>query len=367
MLRLSSSLLLLALLLGLTACAPSLHKPAPVTDISSKSEYATASSQNRNASASKSAPAQDWRPDLYIVKKGDTLYSIGLEHGFDYREIAQDNQIEAPYVIKIGQGLKLKNLKGKEKTLVSDGKTDGKKLDGKKADANLEGGAVTRPLEADGAAPQGHMLNEAINGKPLADDSKPMAANNANGANNKDNKLTTAPAATTGAATSPVGGTTGDAPAANTGADINDKLAPQSRNTPRVASNSTVAASSNDWSWPTKGKVINPFSEGSSAKGIDIEGVLGQEVNAAANGKVIYNGGDLRGYGNMVIIKHDKDLLSVYAHNSKTLVKEGQMITKGQKIAEMGSSGTDKVKLHFEIRFQGKSVDPIKYLGNLVQ
>jgi lipoprotein NlpD len=117
------------------------------------------------------------------------------------------------------------------------------------------------------------------------------------------------------------------------------------------------------WGWPAKGKVVAGFNDAASAKGIDIAGVQGQDVLAAAPGKVIYSGADLRGYGKLVIIKHNKTYLSVYAHNNLILVREGQQVVKGQKIAEMGSSDTDKVKLHFEIRRQGKSVDPAKYLA----
>ena len=106
---------------------------------------------------------------------------------------------------------------------------------------------------------------------------------------------------------------------------------------------------------------IANFNEASN-KGIDIAGIAGQAVNAAAPGKVIYSGSDLRGYGKLVIIKHNATYLSVYAHNSLILVKEGQPIARGQKIAEMGNSDSNSVKLHFEIRRQGKSVDPSKYL-----
>ena len=106
------------------------------------------------------------------------------------------------------------------------------------------------------------------------------------------------------------------------------------------------------------------FNE-SSNKGVDIAGTLGQPVNAAAPGRVIYSGSDLRGYGKLVIIKHNPNYLSVYAHNNQILVKEGQQITLGQKIAEMGSTDSNIVKLHFEIRRQGKSVDPLKYLTAL--
>ncbi|HYD34168.1 MAG TPA: peptidoglycan DD-metalloendopeptidase family protein, partial [Methylophilaceae bacterium] len=131
------------------------------------------------------------------------------------------------------------------------------------------------------------------------------------------------------------------------------------------ATEGTAATGAGEWLWPTQGKVIKGFSETGSARGIDIAGTMGQPVVAAGPGKVIYSGADLRGYGKLVIIKHDSSLLSVYAHNSKILVKEGQQVAKGQKIAEMGNTDTDQVKLHFEIRQQGKSVDPMNYLtGN---
>ena len=117
-----------------------------------------------------------------------------------------------------------------------------------------------------------------------------------------------------------------------------------------------------EWSWPTKGKVITNFNEISN-KGIDIAGTSGQAVNAAAPGKVIYSGSDLRGYGKLIIIKHNSTYLSVYAHNSQILAKEGQQVNRGQKIAEMGNTDSNVVILHFEIRRLGKSMDPSKYLS----
>lgn len=117
------------------------------------------------------------------------------------------------------------------------------------------------------------------------------------------------------------------------------------------------------WRWPTNGKVIKRFSAiGSGNKGIDISGIFGQSVKAASNGKVVYSGSGLLGYGQLIIIKHNETYLSAYAHNRKLLVTEGDWVRVGQMIAEMGKTGADRAKLHFEIRRYGKPVDPLKYL-----
>lgn len=113
-------------------------------------------------------------------------------------------------------------------------------------------------------------------------------------------------------------------------------------------------------SWPAKGKVSDDFSE--KTKGIDIAGKLGEPVTAASDGKVVYAGNSLRGYGNLVIIKHDNTYLTAYAHNRTLLVKEGDTVKRGQKIAEMGDTDTNAVKLHFELRVNGKPVNPTPYL-----
>ncbi|KKN91064.1 hypothetical protein LCGC14_0222660 [marine sediment metagenome] len=127
-----------------------------------------------------------------------------------------------------------------------------------------------------------------------------------------------------------------------------------------------VPASVAGWDWPAQGPLIARFqSDGSLNKGIDIAGNLGQPVKAAAAGAVVYAGQGLIGYGEMLIIKHDGTYLSAYAHNNRLLVKEGDQVKLGQTVAEMGSSGTDRVKLHFEIRRSGKPVDPLSYLPRL--
>lgn len=116
------------------------------------------------------------------------------------------------------------------------------------------------------------------------------------------------------------------------------------------------------WIWPTAGPVIRGFSPGAANPGIDIAGEPGQTVKSAADGRVVYSGDGLRGYGQLIIVKHNEMYLSAYAHNRKLLVSEGERVRRGQPIAEMGSTGTDRVKLHFEIRKQGTAVNPLQYL-----
>ena len=307
--------------LFLAACAGQPPSKAPVYENSAP--VAEKSSKAKIVKSSKKANGKDWRPDTYTVKKGDTLYSIGLEFGYDYKEIAQNNNINAPYNIRVGQQL---SLKPKEKTA-----SPAKSVSAENDDV------VIKPLNNDGADVQAQNTPSTTAANPPTLNS-PKATREAysdqayNAANSADSKTTEV------------------------------KSEAKSTESKPLATGGEEAI---DWTWPTKGKVTNGFSEGASAKGIDIEGKLGQEINAAGPGKVIYSGSDLRGYGNLVIVKHNKDYLSVYAHSSKILVKEGQSIAKGQKIAEMGSSGTDIVKLHFEIRYQGKSVDPTKFLSAL--
>jgi len=135
-----------------------------------------------------------------------------------------------------------------------------------------------------------------------------------------------------------------------------------SRNSHNTPEKSAIAVET-DWKWPSNGRLIGYFSTKKPvSKGIDIAGSLGESVLAAAAGTVVYAGQGLRGYGNLVIIKHDDTYLSAYAHSSRILVREQEVVKAGQKIAEIGSTGTDKVKLHFEIRRNGKPVDPLRYL-----
>ncbi|RYE37325.1 MAG: LysM peptidoglycan-binding domain-containing protein [Sphingobacteriales bacterium] len=136
----------------------------------------------------------------------------------------------------------------------------------------------------------------------------------------------------------------------------------KSPNSSSLSTNSD-SQSSPKWQWPSYGKLIAPFQGDLGInKGIDLSGKLGEPVLAAASGRVVYAGSGLSGYGNLLIIKHNETFLSAYAHNDEISVKEGDLVKAGQRIADMGSSGTDRVKLHFEIRSEGSPVDPLKYL-----
>ncbi|MFJ4346891.1 peptidoglycan DD-metalloendopeptidase family protein [Pseudomonas sp. NPDC089401] len=224
----------------------------------------------------------------YVVKPGDTLFSIAFRYGWDYKELAARNGIPAPYTIRPGQAIRFNSGSTGSTTVVSSPSSSSKTT------------VIRRPVGAPITPP-------ANGGKPTP--TTPAAPATA---------VTTVPAAERA-----VGG----------------------------------------WTWPANGVLIGKFaSNGSLNKGIDIAGDLGQPVFAASDGAVVYAGSGLRGYGELIIIKHSDTYVSAYGHNRRLLVREGQQVKAGQSIAEMGSTGTDRVKLHFEIRRQGKPVDPLQFL-----
>jgi len=271
---------------------------------------------------------KDWRPDSYIVKKGDTLFGIGLEFGYDYKEIAAANNIAPPYPIKIGQKLSFSNLNSSLNTKPVTAETQPTTTDN-------EDSVIVSPIKTD---PAGTPTSTAVKpGESVVTPvlTEPKAIREPYSLEALNRKTTEVKVAEAKA----------------TEVKINEPK-PDAK---------PIDEEDLSWTWPTQGSVIENFNEVSN-KGIDISGSTGQSVNAASSGKVIYTGSDLRGYGKLVIIKHNKTFLSVYAHNSKIVAKEGQAVTAGQKIAEMGNTDANTVKLHFEIRRQGKSVDPTKYL-----
>ena len=291
------------------ACAS--HPPAPVVE---RGAPAAATPLAKQAAA---VSAMGEGRVLYTVKKGDTLYSIALEHGCDYKDIVAWNSIENPNRIQVGQQLRVTPPEGDTPVAVVKPIVTAAPVAAKPAGANTEmykrepkGGKVAYSEEA-----LARMREPALAPEPQAE--KPS-----------------------------------EKPAVSV-----EKPAVM----PAPAGDDAI-----DWAWPAPGKTLTSFVEGGagkeSNKGIDIDGKAGEPVQAAAAGKVVYVGSGLRGYGNLVIVRHNAAYLSAYAHNSKILVKEGQAVTKGQKIAEIGSSDADQAKLHFEIRHQGKPVDPLSYL-----
>jgi lipoprotein NlpD len=236
------------------------------------------------------------KPGYYTVKRGDTLYNIGLENGQGYRDIARWNGLDNPNLIEVGQVLRVV------------------------PPASEAQAATTRPVAAGGR----------VDVRPLP----------------------TAPVSS-GAAALPA--VTADAAAAPAAPAV---AAPAAPATPSAVAEGEDGVS---WSWPSGGPVVAAFEE-NKTKGLAISGKAGDPVLAAADGRVVYAGSGLRGYGNLVIVKHNALFLSAYAHNQTLLVKEDQVVRRGQKIAEMGSTDAERVQLHFEIRRQGKPIDPARLL-----
>lgn len=288
---------------------------APVVERSSE-----ATSEAARTEAVKTAKPADTR-GTYVVKKGDTLYRIALDHGQSYSDIVAWNNLKNPNDIKVDQVLRVAPPESAVQTgSVNPGNA-------------VEVHTLTTPAVPNKAGPRGD--KKAYSEANLADLQKAEGP-------------VMAPAAP--AAVSPVAAPVIREPAP-TGVAAASK----------PAEGAAPESDAIDWMWPAEGKVIANFDEAKN-KGLDISGKLGQAVLAAGAGKVMYAGSGIRGYGNLVIIKHSSNLLSAYAHNKSILVKEGDSIAKGQKIAEMGNSDSDSVKLHFEIRQQGKPVDPSKFL-----
>lgn len=301
----------------LAGCAT--NQPAPVIERAPQSKKPVPAA--KAPPAKKVVPGEkDWRPDSYTVKKGDTLYGIGLEFGYDYKEIAQWNNINPPYTIYVGRILKLKETKAIEAA----------------APASAEVAVVT-PIKTE------PVIAKQIGEPPLKTEPKAIKEPYSEQAMAVPPPKPVEKAETP----KPVEPAKAEAPSEK----------PAEKSVPVAADDEAM-----EWSWPAQGKLGAGFNEAAGSKGVDILGQPGQPVLAAAPGKVVYSGSGLRGYGKLVIIKHNKTYLSAYAHNSQILVKEGQDIARGQKVAEMGNTDTDKVKLHFEIRKLGKPVDPARHL-----
>ena len=290
-----------------------------VSDCTSSGAINVPRNPNTNAPDYSQIQKGSYKGNTYKVNKGDTMFLIAYLSGMDVKELAALNNMSEPYSLSVGQTLKISNCTTKTITT-----TVPVKENVNTAAATPAEPAVTYTPGANGTqiGSDGSIIGPIKSGAgvPSATPSVPVATQ-----------------------------TTSQPANVNTTADNANVVAP-------IASN--VA-----WQWPTSGNVIQGFSNSDGGnKGIDISGSRGQAVKAAASGRVVYAGNALRGYGNLIIIKHNDDFLSAYAHNDKILVSDQQEVKAGQEIAKMGSSGTNNVKLHFEIRYKGKSVDPTRYL-----
>lgn len=256
------------------------------------------------SSAKKSLKSVQKMPDVHEVVKGETLYAIAWRYGKDYRVLAKSNGIDQRYRIYPGQKLHL-NAGSKQHKKTTHKPSKKSSNTGSKNDASLNK-KVNAPL------------NETVS----------------SAGNVSRRKVSRA-----------------------------DKKMARSKKATKPSLKETSKSTEIGWQWPVSGQIIKRFSTaGALSKGIDFGGELGEPVRAAAAGKVVYSGTGLRGYGKLLIVKHNEKYLSAYAHNRKLLVKEGATVKAGQKIAEMGDSGAQDVRLHFEIRFDGKPVDPILFL-----
>jgi len=297
-----------------TGCAT--RAPAPVDD---RRPAPAAQPKPPVLQAAPPAGSAAARPGHYTVKRGDTLYSIALEHGADHRELALWNKLEDPSRIRVGQELRVAAAEDRGAVQVGS--------------ARLPGEVEARPIGSTAGTAQPVAQEGGMKTSPKALRLPYSEQNLASLARPDARPEAVKPAAA--AAPAPAG--------------VPPSAAPER------------AADSINFIWPAKGRVVTGFSEPRS-KGVDIAGNMGDPVVAAAAGRVIYVGSGIPGLGKFIVVRHENGFNTVYAHNREILVKMDQNLARGQKIAELGNSDADAPKLHFQIRKFGTPLDPMKYL-----
>ena len=239
-------------------------------------------------------------PDVYTVKQGETIFSISIKCGVDYKILANANGIKSPYFVKKGDQLRFDIIQNQVEEKASESESEVVEISTYNEDIIIEQDASPELILGDPIEVKGPKAYKEVYSKKTL------------------------------------------------------------KNTKKVISNQNYKK----WGWPTDGQPINAFNPSSEKKGVDFLGAPGQQIRSIAKGRVIYAGDELEGYGRMTIIKHDKNILSVYGYQEEILVKEGQSVIEGESIGTMGMTGTDSVKLHFEVRENGKSIDPVKFLNS---
>jgi lipoprotein NlpD len=312
--KLASRYLVVVALAALGACSS--QRPAPVVDRSGVSGVARPAVVPDKPVAGSPA-TREAKDGVYVVQRGDTLYSIATSFGVDVHELARWNGLPDAGSLALGQPLRVTPPADAAVATVTP--------------ITPGGSTEVRPLPA----PDGSAAPTPLPAAPAAGPSTAAPA----------------PAQPPSAALAPAPAAAASAPA----------TVPAPATTPAPAA-PAAATETSPWAWPANCKVIDGF-DAPRNKGIDIGGVEGAPVRASADGEVVHVTSALRGYGNLVIIRHPGDYVTAYGHNRKILVQQGQHVKRGQQIAELGKTEADRPKLHFELRHQGKPLDPVKYLS----
>jgi lipoprotein NlpD len=282
-------------------------------------------------------------PGFYRVQQGDTVIGISLDHGLTWRDLAAWNQLDNANRIEPNQLLRVIPPNSVPQAAVRPPVSAFAEQSASSASAGSSVGSSPASPAASGPA-KSRGEQAAVTPLPGSETvARPL-----------DAKPST-PAKAAGSAPAPSAPST-VGPVASVSPSVPSAPAPSA-----PASAETRMSGSLSWGWPGNGRVITQFAD-PGYKGIALEGAEGDPVMAANDGRVVYSGSGLRGYGNLVIVKHEGDFLTAYAHNKSILVKEGQTVKRGQKIAELGATDSDVAKLHFEVRKAGKPVDPLTYL-----
>lgn len=357
--------------IGLSACTTSSGQPQ-VQDLS----------VSRNAQQS----------DTYTVKSGDTIYGIAWQNRVDFRDLAQLNGISPPYRLEPGQQLKLRQgaavssgqnfasrgassgvqatalgASGSSQAAAGDGENPSWLLPSQSGQGNASG-AGQGASQASGTTPgpvyaQNQNQNSSQSGAAGASGGADTASSSSSASMGSSGGASKPAASGSGASAGSASKPTSNSTKTASGADAGTEVAGEPSGAPDRSDRTYKPVENVPWQWPAEGQLIGRFDDDSNiTPGIDIAGQKGQPVKAAGPGIVVYAGDGVRGYGNLIILKHNDRYLSAYAHNDTLKVKENDVVEAGETIATMGQTDADQVELHFEVRVNGQPKDPLQYL-----